>query len=73
MYASRITDAPGPDNYTQKVGPAGKLTGQDYMNSYFLQLEHSSLFFVFVLSERFKTFKFMTFLNIEQLAELKNV
>lgn len=24
-------------------------------------------------SERFKTFKFMTFLNIKQLAELKNV
>lgn len=36
VYASRVTDAPGPDNYTQKVGPAGKLTGQDYMNSYFL-------------------------------------
>jgi len=24
VYASRITDTPGPDNYTQKVGPAGE-------------------------------------------------
>ena len=24
VYASRITDTPGPDNYTQKVGPAGR-------------------------------------------------
>lgn len=24
VYASRITDTPGPDDYTQKVGPAGK-------------------------------------------------
>ena len=23
VYASRITDTPGPENYSQKVGPAG--------------------------------------------------
>ena len=25
VYASRITDTPGPDNYTLKIGPAGNL------------------------------------------------
>ena len=27
VYASRITDTPGPENHTLKVGPAGTLHG----------------------------------------------